>query len=298
MSKIARYEGNLRAFASEAQGLERTLFGETTQADDLTSQITASFLRGWGIVGPSEHPSLEDFNAAMYAMSQFIAYQHQMGVPEWHSEQEYYAGSICSYGGELYKSLSNSNVGNEPPSSKWTVILTLANGRGQMGLGDGSALPIGVPVPYPGTTPPAGWLKCNGSSFNGNAYPALAARYPSLTTPDLRGVFIRGWDDARGLDNGRGILTNQPDALQNISGSFATRPGISSANTFTSTLLEVSGAMSLTPTSSSTPYVPVSTTGSTSFKADVATFDASRVARTASETRPVNISFCYIVRAQ
>lgn len=79
MSKIARYQGNVRAFASDAQGMERTVFGGTNQADDLTSQITASFLRGWGIVGASEHPSLEDFNAAMYAMSQFIAYQHQMG---------------------------------------------------------------------------------------------------------------------------------------------------------------------------------------------------------------------------
>ncbi|HFY0590956.1 TPA: carbohydrate-binding protein, partial [Yersinia enterocolitica] len=91
MSKIERYAGNLRAFGSNAQGLERTLFGETTQADDLTSQVTNSFLRGWGIVGPSENPSMEDFNAAMYTMSQFIAYQHQMGIPEWDALQEYYS---------------------------------------------------------------------------------------------------------------------------------------------------------------------------------------------------------------
>lgn len=136
MSKIARYAGNLRAFASEAQGLERTLFGETAQADDLTAQVTASFLRGWGIVGPSEHPSLEDFNAAMYTMSQFIAYQHQMGVPEWHEEQEYYIGSICTHGGESYQSLVNSNLGNEPPSAQWTPILTSKNGLKNLGLGD------------------------------------------------------------------------------------------------------------------------------------------------------------------
>ncbi|STA84109.1 Protein of uncharacterised function (DUF2612) [Citrobacter youngae] len=124
MSKIARYQGNVRAFASDAQGLERTVFGGTNQADDLTSQITASFLRGWGIVGASEHPSLEDFNAAMYAMSQFIAYQHQMGVPEWHSEQEYHIGSMCTYNGESYQSLQNANVGSQPPSAKWTPVLT------------------------------------------------------------------------------------------------------------------------------------------------------------------------------
>ncbi|MCQ4169765.1 gp53-like domain-containing protein [Hafnia paralvei] len=136
MSKIARYQGNLRAFASNAQGLERTVFGGTNQADDLTSQITASFLRGWGIVGASEHPSLEDFNAAMYAMSQFIAYQHQMGVPEWHAEQEYHIGSICTHNGESYQSLQNANIGSQPPSAKWTPVLTSKNGLANLGLGE------------------------------------------------------------------------------------------------------------------------------------------------------------------
>lgn len=138
MSKIVRYQGDVRAFASDAQGMERTVFGGTNQADDLTSQITASFLRGWGIVGASEHPSLEDFNAAMYAMSQFIAYQHQMGVPEWHAEQEYHIGSICTHNGESYQSLQNANIGSQPPSAKWTPVLTSKNGLANLGLGEGS----------------------------------------------------------------------------------------------------------------------------------------------------------------
>ncbi|WP_261371821.1 gp53-like domain-containing protein [Yersinia aldovae] len=136
MSKIARYAGNLRAFGSNAQGLERTLFGETDQADDLTSQVTSSFLRGWGIVGPSENPSMEDFNAAMYTMSQFIAYQHQMGIPEWSALQEYYTGSLCVHAGETYSSLADGNIGNVPPSAKWTPILTTKNGSFNLGLGD------------------------------------------------------------------------------------------------------------------------------------------------------------------
>lgn len=136
MSKIERYQGNVRAFASDAQGMERTVFGETNQADDLTSQITASFLRGWGVVGASEHPSLEDFNAAMYAMSQFIAYQHQMGIAEWHAQQEYHIGSICTHNGESYQSLQNANVGSQPPSAKWTPVLTSKNGLANLGMGD------------------------------------------------------------------------------------------------------------------------------------------------------------------
>ncbi|MCK0863432.1 tail fiber protein, partial [Escherichia coli] len=34
-----------------------------------------------------------------------------------------------------------------------------------LGLGEGSALPVGVPVPWPTATPPAGWLQCNGRAF-------------------------------------------------------------------------------------------------------------------------------------
>ncbi|MGE4872659.1 hypothetical protein [Yersinia enterocolitica] len=141
MSKIERYTGNLRAFGSNAQGLERTLFGEETQGDDLTSQVTNSFLRGWGIVGPSENPSMEDFNAAMYTMSQFIAYQHQMGIPEWDALQEYYSGSICVRAGETYSSLVNGNVGSAPPSVKWTPVLTTKNGLENLGLSDVAHLP-------------------------------------------------------------------------------------------------------------------------------------------------------------
>ncbi len=144
MSKIVRYQGDVRAFASDAQGMERTVFGGTNQADDLTSQITASFLRGWGIVGASEPPSLEDFNAAMYAMSQFIAYQHQMGVPEWHAEQEYHIGSICTHNGESYQSLQNANIGSQPPSAKWTPVLTSKNGLANLGIKDASTTQVGL----------------------------------------------------------------------------------------------------------------------------------------------------------
>ena len=144
MSKIERYQGNVQAFASGAQGVERTVFGEATQANDLTSQITAAFLRGWGIVGPSEHPSLEDFNGAMYALSQFIAYQHQAGIPEWHEEQEYYAGSVCTHSGVSYQSLEGANIGHEPPSSHWTPVLTAKNGLANLGLGTAAKKDVGT----------------------------------------------------------------------------------------------------------------------------------------------------------
>ena len=234
-------------------------------------------------VGASEHPSLEDFNAAMYAMSQFIAYQHQMGVPEWHAEQEYHIGSICTHNGESYQSLQNANIGSQPPSAKWTPVLTSKNGLANLGLGEGSALPVGVPVPWPSATPPTGWLKCNGAAFSAEEYPELAKVYPTNKLPDLRGEFIRGWDDGRGIDTNRSLLSSQGDAIRNIIGAlvdvrFNTYPSDSGAFT-TSVIGDAS---------------------SDSIKGGYAkrvTFDASRVVPTANENRPRNIAFNYIVRA-
>ncbi|MBY7528373.1 phage tail protein [Escherichia coli] len=78
-----------------------------------------------------------------------------------------------------------------------------------LGLGEGSALPVGVPVPWPLETPPTGWLKCNGAAFSSEKYPNLAKVYPTNKLPDLRGEFIRGWDDGRGIDAGRTLLSGQ-----------------------------------------------------------------------------------------
>ncbi|EIH4659278.1 tail fiber protein [Escherichia coli] len=78
-----------------------------------------------------------------------------------------------------------------------------------LGLGEGSVLPVGVPVPWPSEIPPTGWLKCNGADFSPIQYPELAKVYPKNKLPDLRGEFIRGWDNGRGVDSGRTILSQQ-----------------------------------------------------------------------------------------
>ncbi|ETZ15502.1 phage tail protein [Salmonella enterica] len=80
-------------------------------------------------------------------------------------------------------------------------------------MGEGSALPVGVPVPWPSATLPEGWLKCNGAAFSSEMYPKLAKAYPTNKLPDLRGEFIRGWDDGRGIDAGREILSFQEGTI-------------------------------------------------------------------------------------
>ncbi|EKL9723626.1 phage tail fiber protein [Escherichia coli] len=93
--------------------------------------------------------------------------------------------------------------------SDGTVQTALEN----LGLGEGSALPVGVPVPWPSATPPTGWLKCNGAAFSAEEYPKLAKAYPKLKLPDLRGEFIRGWDDGRGVDSARLLLSSQAASI-------------------------------------------------------------------------------------
>ncbi|HHN5794268.1 TPA: phage tail protein, partial [Escherichia coli] len=106
-----------------------------------------------------------------------------------------------SLAGKMDKSANGSDIEN--------VSVFLQN----LGLGEGSALPVGVPVPWPSATPPTGWLKCNGAPFSAEEYPKLAKAYPKLKLPDLRGEFIRGWDDGRGVDSARLLLSSQAASI-------------------------------------------------------------------------------------
>ncbi len=171
-----------------------------------------------------------------------------------------------------------------PLSGGGTGATTAAGALVNLGLGEGSLIPIGVPLPYPLATAPTGYLKCNGSSFSTTTYPQLAVAYPSGVLPDLRAFTIRGWDDGRGIDTGRTLLSEQADALQNITGGMI--------DMITSTTPSASGAFALT--SNIIGYTDQTTRSGRIVNFN---FDASRIARTAAETRVRNIAFNYIVRA-
>ncbi|NRK92134.1 phage tail protein, partial [Salmonella enterica subsp. enterica serovar Typhi] len=181
-------------------------------------------------------------------------------------------------------------LGNDPNFAT-TMLNALAgkqpldNTLTNFGLGEGSALPVGVPVPWPSATPPTGWLKCNGAAFSAEEYPELAKVYPTNKLPDLRGEFIRGWDDGRGVDAGRQLLSSQGDAIRNIEGFADGGIGMS--------FDAIRGAFYDAGTRSA--RMPNNTTDIG--KTDDLGFDASRVVPTANENRPRNIAFNYIVRA-
>lgn len=98
--------------------------------------------------------------------------------------------------------------------------------------------PIGAPGGTPAgsilwfamATPPTGYLKCNGQAVSRttylNLFQAIGTTFgagdgsTTFLVPDLRGEFIRSWDDGRGADPGRALGSSQADAFKSHSHTF------------------------------------------------------------------------------
>ncbi|EED1274159.1 phage tail protein [Escherichia coli] len=178
-----------------------------------------------------------------------------------------------------------------------------------LGLGEGSALPVGVPVPWPSATLPAGWLKCNGAAFSSEMYPNLAKAYPTNKLPDLRGEFIRGWDDGRGVDAGRALLSLQDDSFEAHRHESFFYAGISRNEIPLKNLPSSDEMLTLSSTTNALSPDGIDATnslignddynclieGNKNNKRTATGLSTSIVG--AAETRPRNIAFNYIVRA-
>ena len=159
-----------------------------------------------------------------------------------------------------------------------------------------SALPVGAMVPFPKGTVPAGFLEVNGSVQNAAEYPDLAA-YLGTTfntggeaagvfrLPESRGEFLRGWDHGLGVDAGREIGSSQLDALQNLTGSVGRVIPLGKPE------LDGLGVFEIGATANSQAG------GTTGAALKHASFDASRVARTSTETRPRNLAVMWCIKA-
>lgn len=153
---------------------------------------------------------------------------------------------------------------------------------------------IGIPIPYPLSTVPTGCLAMNGQRFDKSRYPKLALKYPSGTLPDMRGEFIRGLDNGRGVDAGRGLLSNQGDAIRNITGEFSDfmyqdEQSLSGTLTATGAIYRDLNIRDISATAAPSKILP---------QGDKIKFDASRVVPTANENRPRNIAYHYICLAE
>ncbi|EHP6549688.1 tail fiber protein [Escherichia coli] len=232
-------------------------------------------------------PKGQDMNQILYELSALGRWSSTGALNTFDSE---FASEISGYpsgamlisndGERIFINTTEGNL-SDPNSNGagWKDILSY------LGLGEGSALPVGVPVPWPSATPPTGWIKCNGAPFSAEEYPELAKVYPALKLPDLRGEFIRGWDDGRGVDSGRVVLTGQSQSVQqhthDLAMAYSSDVGYKDqlGTTPDSDLIAIKYMINATTFNGS---------GSVYLKANDST---------GTETRPRNLAFNYIVRA-
>ena len=136
--------------------------------------------------------------------------------------------------GELSVKVDNSTIKISPTSG-----LYVAAGAGTTNVFD--TIPLGTINWYAVSAAPVGYLECNGDVVQQTVYPDLYAiigtRYntggeatTNFRLPDLRGEFIRGWDNGRGVDTGRVFGSKQTGSHvtgdDGISANTVNAPGV------------------------------------------------------------------------
>ncbi|MCY6500072.1 integrase [Escherichia coli] len=169
--------------------------------------------------------------------------------------------------------------------SDGTVKTALEN----LGLGEGAPA-IGVPFFWPSAAMPNtvidSWssmvfLKFNGAKFSATDYPVLAKVFPLLVLPEARGDFIRIWDDGRGVDSGRGLLSTQSDLMKQFTLQYY---GPSAG----------SGTRTVFALQSNANGIYTSGISQNDGSGTAAAFNVPG----GTETRPRNIAFNFLVRAK
>ena len=107
------------------------------------------------------------------------------------------------------------------------VTYDSASGKLDFEVGGGSSggsAPTGSVIYSASSTAPAGFLKANGAAVSRSAYSGLFASIgttygagdgsTTFNVPDLRGEFIRGFDDQRGVDSSRAFGSTQADSFK------------------------------------------------------------------------------------
>ncbi|HBB1472878.1 TPA: phage tail protein [Escherichia coli] len=185
----------------------------------------------------------------------------------------------------------NALAGKQPLDNTLTNLSgkDVAGLLSYLGLGEGAPA-IGVPFFWPSAAMPNtvidSWssmvfLKFNGAKFSATDYPVLAKVFPSLVLPEARGDFIRIWDDGRGVDSGRGLLSTQSDMMK----QFTLQYYGPSAGTGTRTVFALR---------SNANGIYTSGISQNDGSGTAAAFNVPG----GTETRPRNIAFNFLVRAK
>nr|DAI72859.1 MAG TPA: Baseplate wedge protein [Caudoviricetes sp.] len=175
----------------------------------------------------------------------------------------------------IVKLSSATDSGDESIAATSKAVKAVMDETVKLNAFANNVAPVGVIMTWPTATPPTGWIKCNGASFSAATYPELAKVYPTLKVPDLRGEFIRGFDDGRGVDSGRGIGTNQAA----YAGSFTVK----------------GGNIAMQANTSGTPMLDSITFNETVVIND--NTNVNTIPVNAGDSRPRNVAYNFIVRA-
>jgi hypothetical protein len=227
----------------------------------------------------------------------------------------FYADSVPDFSRRLSAQLSyyQSQMDNLQllMTGAGTVTITDPNGKVFSGPAWGgiagyidAVCPVGMRLDWPSLVLPDApalgvkYLRLNGATFSKTLYPKLGAIYTSGVLPDMRGDTVRGYDDGRGIDQGRALLSEQADAIQNITGSMDLRPIISNGQPYANRLRS-SGAFGGTqPAEGNLGNLAGQQSATTvTTLVESISFDASRIVRTSTETRMRNMAWNMIVRA-
>jgi microcystin-dependent protein len=161
----------------------------------------------------------------------------------------------------------------------------------------GVAGPIGHVAAYAGNVVPLGYLECNGAAVSRTTYVnlfgvcgILYGAGDSTTTfnlPDLRGYFVRGWDDSAGVDVGRVLGSTQADLVGPV-----TDPG----HTHTDAGHVHAGGVSIYD-NAATGGGSSASGGTSNTGSSVADIQSSVTGITGgAETRPKNVAMMYIIK--
>lgn len=236
MAKFNRFNGNVLPFGSSSSVGERWTFGSggSLVSNDIDDNLNTDYLAGWEAgLNAEGYPTSQDFNAHQYTNSLLVSYLFQTGIAEWNTSQEYYINSYCvGSDGKLYKAktgtTSSPNQGNNPisDSTNWKKIT----------VEDTDINMTGMVLTFPISSAPSGFLECDGSELSRTTYSDLFAVIgttygvgdgsTTFSIPDLRGEFIRGFDNGRGIDTGRTIGTSQADDNKSHSHSITDQTGV------------------------------------------------------------------------
>jgi phage-related tail fiber protein len=123
-----------------------------------------------------------------------------------------------------YDTANNQLKKRDEANSSWITLGTVDEGTGRFtptGSSDTGSVTF-----FATSSAPAGWLKANGAAVSRTTYAALFSAIgttfgvgdgsTTFNLPDLRGEFMRGWDDGRGVDTGRAFGSAQATRVNNI----------------------------------------------------------------------------------